>query len=275
MKEWRVQRHQAFLHRALDDWKHEIVGAHHEKLKTLTDIARNLYDRVLRLPPALLLPLKPHRCKIRRLSALSTPLYERRGLLLELQEPLVQVPSDNEDLNVAKAQVLSATNTTNATTTTPEQPASPQLDDDAQLDVFRQRAERTGDQDVIDATRTLIDRIRYLQRQTYTPSWTDQYNPFYTEDDLQRHYFAKEMNDELERRRLWQILQSFTSRRSGRQTRRILGSSFMAMVDPTYLIQTKLDLLFNNCTLCFLLRKKNKPLVIRKLELLCRLMSAG
>ena len=83
-KGWRVNLHQDFLHRALRDWNHTILGASANELKTLTDTVRNVYDRVIRLPVHVLQPLKQDRHKVRRVSALSTPLYERRALLLQL-----------------------------------------------------------------------------------------------------------------------------------------------------------------------------------------------
>ena len=88
---WRVQRHQTFLHRALRDWSQSVKAANREELKTLTDIVRNVYDRVVKVPSNLLVPLTSQRAKVRRVSALSAPLYERRQLLLELGTNLVPV----------------------------------------------------------------------------------------------------------------------------------------------------------------------------------------
>ena len=90
---WRVNRNQLFLHRVLDDWTTEIRRAHGDEIKTLTDILRNVYDKVITLPPRLLLPLSQHRAKLRRLVALSTPLYDRRDLLLQLPSLLLIVQS--------------------------------------------------------------------------------------------------------------------------------------------------------------------------------------
>lgn len=88
---WRVRRHQDFLHRALRDWSPSVQAASREELKTLTDIVRNVYDRVVKVPSNLLVPLTAQRAKVRRVSALSAPLYERRRLLLELGANLVPV----------------------------------------------------------------------------------------------------------------------------------------------------------------------------------------
>ena len=88
---WRVRKHQDFLHRALRDWSQSVKAANREELKTLTDIVRNVYDRVVKVPSHLLGPLTSQRAKVRRVSALTAPLYERRQLLLELGANLVPV----------------------------------------------------------------------------------------------------------------------------------------------------------------------------------------
>lgn len=61
---WRVDLHRAFLHRALNNWKDEVTHASNEELKTLTDIVRYLYDKVVRVPQHVLLPLQPYRYKV-------------------------------------------------------------------------------------------------------------------------------------------------------------------------------------------------------------------
>lgn len=65
-------------------WRKEIHQANNEQLRALTDVIRNLYDGVVPLSSQVKLPLKKHIRDIRRLSGLTTPLYERRALLLAL-----------------------------------------------------------------------------------------------------------------------------------------------------------------------------------------------
>ena len=81
---WRVSGHQPFLLNLVRGdgatWRREINRASNEELCALTDVIRNLYDGVVPLPTQVKLPLK----KIRRLSALKTPQYERRARLLAL-----------------------------------------------------------------------------------------------------------------------------------------------------------------------------------------------
>lgn len=86
---WRVQRNSPFLHRALKHWTESIRVANNEEIKTLSDIIRNVYDRVVLPPTHVLLPLAKHRLKVQRLVALTTPLYRRRQLLLQLGRWLV------------------------------------------------------------------------------------------------------------------------------------------------------------------------------------------
>ena len=85
---WRVAAHQPFLlNLSRGDgatWRRGIHQASNEQLRALTDVIRNLYDNVIPLPSEVKLPLKKHIREIRRLSALTTPLHERRSLLLAL-----------------------------------------------------------------------------------------------------------------------------------------------------------------------------------------------
>ena len=85
---WRVAAHQPFLLNLIRGdgatWRREIHQASNEQLRALTDVIRNLYDNVIPLPSEIKLPLKKHIREIRRLSALTTPLHERRSLLLAL-----------------------------------------------------------------------------------------------------------------------------------------------------------------------------------------------
>ena len=59
---------------------------------------------------------------------------------------------------------------------------------------------------MIEAAQILIDRIRQLQSETYTPSWTDAWNPMWSDDQLRRYYFAKQLADQMELQRLWHVL---------------------------------------------------------------------
>lgn len=85
---WRVAAHQPFLLNLVKGdgatWRREIHEASNDQLRALTDMIRNLYDGVVPLPSQVKLPLKKHIREIRRLSGLTTPLYERRALLLAL-----------------------------------------------------------------------------------------------------------------------------------------------------------------------------------------------
>lgn len=81
---WRVNAHSVFLHRALKRWESTVERADNDELKTLTDILRNVYDRVVTVPKQVLVPLSKHRAVVRRLVALTSPLYQRRHLLLQL-----------------------------------------------------------------------------------------------------------------------------------------------------------------------------------------------
>lgn len=65
-------------------WRREIHRASNDQLRALTNVIRNLYDDVVPLPSRIKLPLKKRIREIRRLSGLTTPLYERRALLLAL-----------------------------------------------------------------------------------------------------------------------------------------------------------------------------------------------
>lgn len=83
---WRVEAHQPFLLNLVSGdgamGRREIHKASNDQLRVLTDVIRNLYDGVVPLPSQIKLPLKKHIREIRRLSGLTTPLYERRALLL-------------------------------------------------------------------------------------------------------------------------------------------------------------------------------------------------
>ena len=85
---WRVAAHQPFLLNLTRGdgatWRREIQQASNDQLRALTDVIRNLYDDVVPLPSHVKLPLRKHIKEIRRLSGLTTPLYERRALLLAL-----------------------------------------------------------------------------------------------------------------------------------------------------------------------------------------------
>ena len=89
---WRVAAHQRFLLGLTtggDAWGRTLRQANSEQLRAVTDLIRNLYDGVVPVPTDIKLPLKKHKREIRRLSALTTPLYERRALLLSLGKRLV------------------------------------------------------------------------------------------------------------------------------------------------------------------------------------------
>lgn len=83
---WRVARHQPWLLslRQPDTWREQVVQANNEELRALTDVIRNLYDNVIKVPTDVKLPLRAHIREVRRLSGLTTPLHERRALLLRL-----------------------------------------------------------------------------------------------------------------------------------------------------------------------------------------------
>ena len=89
--QWRVAAHQPFLLGLTtgDAWGRTLRQANSEQLRAVTDVIRNLSDGVVPVPTDIKLPLKKHKREIRRLSVLSTPLYERRALLLSLGKRLV------------------------------------------------------------------------------------------------------------------------------------------------------------------------------------------
>ena len=88
---WRVGAHRPFLLHVTsrNGWGRGVRQANAEQLRALTDVIRNVYDAVIPVPTHIKLPLKKHKREIRRLSAFSTPLYERRALLLSLGKRLV------------------------------------------------------------------------------------------------------------------------------------------------------------------------------------------
>ena len=89
--DWRVGAHRPFLLHVTsrNGWGRGVRQANAEQLRALTDVIRNVYDAVIPVPTDIKLPLKKHKREIRRLSAFSTPLYERRALLLSLGKRLV------------------------------------------------------------------------------------------------------------------------------------------------------------------------------------------
>ena len=90
---WRVLTHQPFLLTLTSGggpgWGRQIQQASTEELRALTDLIRNVYDGVIPIPTEVKVPLKKHIKEIRRLSGLTTPLYERRALLLSLGKRLL------------------------------------------------------------------------------------------------------------------------------------------------------------------------------------------
>ena len=87
---WRVLTHQPFLLTLTSGgWGRQIQQASTEELRALTDLIRNVYDGVIPIPTEIKVPLKKHIKEIRRLSGLTTPLYERRALLLSLGKRLL------------------------------------------------------------------------------------------------------------------------------------------------------------------------------------------
>ena len=87
---WRVLTHQPFLLTLTSGgWERQIQQASTEELRALTDLIRNVYDGVIPIPTEVKVPLKKHIKEIRRLSGLTTPLYERRALLLSLGKRLL------------------------------------------------------------------------------------------------------------------------------------------------------------------------------------------
>lgn len=88
---WRVGTHRPFLLHVTsgNGWERGVRQANPEQLRALTDVIRNVYDAVIPIPTDIKVPLKKHKREIRRLSAFSTPLYERRALLLSLGKRLV------------------------------------------------------------------------------------------------------------------------------------------------------------------------------------------
>ena len=87
---WRVLTHQPFLLTLTSNgWGRHIQQASTEELRALTDLIRNVYDGVIPIPTEVKVPLKKHIKEIRRLSGLTTPLYERRALLLSLGKRLL------------------------------------------------------------------------------------------------------------------------------------------------------------------------------------------
>ena len=87
---WRVLTHQPFLLTLTSGgWGRHMQQASTEELRALTDLIRNVYDGVIPIPTEVKVPLKKHIKEIRRLSGLTTPLYERRALLLSLGKRLL------------------------------------------------------------------------------------------------------------------------------------------------------------------------------------------
>ena len=87
---WRVLTHQPFLLTLTSGgWGRQIQQASTKELRALTDLIRNVYDGVIPIPTEIKVPLKKHIKEIRRLSGLTTPLYERRALLLSLGKRLL------------------------------------------------------------------------------------------------------------------------------------------------------------------------------------------
>ena len=87
---WRVLTHQPFLLTLTSNgWGRQIQQPSTEELRALTDLIRNVYDGVIPIPTEVKVPLKKHIKEIRRLSGLTTPLYERRALLLSLGKRLL------------------------------------------------------------------------------------------------------------------------------------------------------------------------------------------
>ena len=80
---WRVQQHAEWLSGLTDRqaFSEDIKRASNEQLRALTDLIRNLYDNVVQIPAYVKIPLLGDRQAIRRISALKTPLYQRRSLL--------------------------------------------------------------------------------------------------------------------------------------------------------------------------------------------------
>ena len=87
---WRVLTRQPFLLTLTSNgWGRQIQQASTEELRALTDLIRNVYDGVIPIPTEVKVPLKKHIKEIRWLSGLTTPLYERRALLLSLGKRLL------------------------------------------------------------------------------------------------------------------------------------------------------------------------------------------
>ena len=87
---WRVLTHPPFLLTLTSNgWGRQIQQASTEELRALTDLIRNVYDGVIPIPTEVKVPLKKHIKEIRGLSGLTTPLYERRALLLSLGKRLL------------------------------------------------------------------------------------------------------------------------------------------------------------------------------------------
>ena len=80
---WRVQQHAEWLSGLTDRqaFSEDIKRASNEQLRALTDLIRNLYDNVVQIPAYVKIPLLGDRQAIRRISALKTPLHQRRSLL--------------------------------------------------------------------------------------------------------------------------------------------------------------------------------------------------
>lgn len=77
LKPWRVDTHETFLQRLPEDWSNGLKRVSNDELKAVTDIVRNIFDVKVALPSELLEPLK----EVSKISALTTPLHQRRLLL--------------------------------------------------------------------------------------------------------------------------------------------------------------------------------------------------
>ena len=70
------------------DWSRGVLDASNEELKALTDVVRNLFDRVIEVPTQVRYPLLDYKKELGRASALTAPLYERRQILAALPAEL-------------------------------------------------------------------------------------------------------------------------------------------------------------------------------------------
>ena len=80
---WGVQQQAEWLSGLTDrqGFSEDIKRASNEQLRALVDLTRNLYDNVIQVPAYVKTPLLCDRKAIQRISALTTPLHERRTLL--------------------------------------------------------------------------------------------------------------------------------------------------------------------------------------------------